>query len=110
MFSAIVLDHFYNPRNCGPIEGATHEGVAGSPGDGPYMILQFDVDAEGIVRRAAYRTYGCPATSACGSMLCEMAVGRRALLLLDLTATELMQVLGGLPEGREHCAERTIAA
>ncbi len=39
MFSARVLDHFYNPRNTGPLEGATHQGTAGIPGDGPYVEL-----------------------------------------------------------------------
>ena len=74
MFSAVVMEHNVNPRNVGPLDGATHHGVAGTPGDGPYMEMWFDVEA-GVVRRAAYRTYGCPAAVACGSVLAQLAAG-----------------------------------
>src|SRR5437868_4119361 len=45
MFSPAVLDHFHNPRNVGPLDGFTHRGVAGSPGDGPHMVLSFRYDS-----------------------------------------------------------------
>ena len=36
MYSAVVQEHFHHPRRVGPREGATHQGTAGVPGDGPY--------------------------------------------------------------------------
>ncbi len=148
MFSARVLDHFYNPRNTGPLEGATHQGTAGIPGDGPYvelwLVLQ-DLESSSssssssnsesgkpprtrtrtrtipehptpntehgmLVRQAAYRTYGCPAAVACASLLCELAVGREAERLLNLTPDDLVRLLGGLPEGKEECPRLALQA
>lgn len=109
MFSAIVLDHFHNPRHVGPLEAATHQGVAGSPGDGPYLILWFVVE-EDVIQQAAYQTYGCPAAIASGSMTATLLVGRTVEQALNLTATDLMLLLGGLPEGKEHCAQLAITA
>jgi nitrogen fixation NifU-like protein len=103
MFSAIVQDHVANPRNVGPLETATHEGVAGVVGDGPYMVLWFEVE-DGQIRRAAYKTYGCPSAVACGSITAQALTGRTVEQALRLTAQDILRLLGGLPEGREHCA------
>ena len=40
MYSERALDHVWRPRNVGPLAGATHEGTAGVPGDGPYAVLR----------------------------------------------------------------------
>ena len=53
MFSATVLEHTARPRNVGELETATHHGIAGVPGDGPYMHLWFEVE-EGVIQRASY--------------------------------------------------------
>lgn len=104
MFSAAVLDHFHNPRNTGPLDGHTHCGVAGVPGDGPSMELWFRVE-EGRITEAAYRTYPCPAAMACGSVVAEVAKGRTPEQLMKLTAADIARLLGGLPEGKEHCPQ-----
>lgn len=109
MYSDTVLHHFHNPRNRGPLESATHYGVAGDPGNGPSMQLWFRVEDDRIVA-AAYQTYPCPAATACGSIVAEIAKGRTAEQLLTLTATDVTRLLGGLPEGKEHCPELTAAA
>jgi nitrogen fixation NifU-like protein len=109
MFSAIVQDHFYNPRNSGELESATHQGIAGLPGDGPYMILWFQV-ASGKIERASYQTYGCPAAVASGSILAQLAVNRTFARLSELTSGDIIRLLGGLPEGKEHCAQLAVDA
>jgi nitrogen fixation NifU-like protein len=109
MYSLQVLDHFHQPRNVGPLEAATHQATVGVPGDGPYLILWFRVE-QGTIVQAAYQTYGCPAAVASGSLLAELAVGRSPKTLLSLTPREVMLLLGGLPEGKEACAERAIQA
>lgn len=109
MFSPTVLDHVTRPRNCGPLEGATHRGAAGVPGDGPYMILEFLV-VHGRIARAAYQTYGCPAAIASGSVVAELAVGKTPEQIVRWTAPDLIMVLGGVPDGKEHCPELSIQA
>lgn len=109
MFSAIVLDHFHNPRNVGPLETATHQGVAGVPGDGPYMLFWLEIEDNSIVR-AAYGTYGCPAAVASGSMVAALITGRSPEQASLLTREDLIRLLGGLPEGKEHCPQLAIQA
>jgi len=109
MYSDIVHEHVSRPRNVGPLESATHQGTAGTPGDGPYMILWFEV-ADGTIRRAAYKTYGCPAAIASGSVTAVLLTGLPVEKALLLNEQDILRVLGGLPEGKEHCAALSVAA
>lgn len=103
MYNDLAQAHINNPRNPGPLETATHTGVAGVPGEGPYMILWFEVRAGAIVR-AAFRTYGCAAATAVGSITTVLLTGRTVEQALRLTARDIDLVLGGMPEGKEQCA------
>lgn len=103
MFSALAIEHIAVPRNVGPLEGATHKGVAGTPGDGPHMILWFQVE-NGCIRKATYATYPCPAAVASGSITATLLTGRTIEQALRLTAEAVICVLQGLPEGKEECA------
>ncbi|MCW3051182.1 MAG: iscU [Chthonomonadales bacterium] len=109
MFSALAIEHIAVPRNIGPLEGATHQGVAGVPGDGPYMILWFQVE-DGQIQKAAYATYGCPAAVASGSITATLLTGRTVEQALSLTAEMIIRILQGLPEGKEDCAQLAAAA
>jgi len=93
----------------GPFEGFSHYGVSGIPGDGPYVELWFEV-VDGAIRAASFRVPGCPSSTAAAAMLCELAKGRAPEKLVELTGPELLLILGGLPEGKEHHAHRTIEA
>jgi NifU-like protein involved in Fe-S cluster formation len=109
MYTPLVQDHFANPRNVGPLEGATHRGAAGSPGDGPYVILWLQVE-EGTIRRAAYQTYPCPAAIACGSITAEVLAGRTVEQARQLEASDVIALLRGLPEGKEDRASLAVEA
>ena len=109
MWSAIV-DHLVNhPRFGGPLEGATHEGIAGSPGEGPHLQLWLRV-ADGRIISATYQTYGCFAAIASGEMLCLILKGKTLAEAAALTPTDLTTALQGLPEGKEHCPQLAISA
>lgn len=109
MLSAIAADHVQRPRNAGPLEGATHVGRAGVPGDGPYCVLHLIV-REGVIFKATYQTNGCPSSIAAASFLCQLAAGREVSRVLTLTDSELILAIGGLPDGKGDCATRAIAA
>jgi len=108
-YSAAILDRAASPRFEGPLPDATHTGVAGSPGDGPYMEMWFEL-RDGVIRHAAYRTYGCPAAIACGSMTAQVATGRTIEQVLRLTPRDITLILGGLPKGKEHCPQLCVKA
>src|SRR5262249_50465767 len=78
-------------------------------GEGPYMELWFQVE-EGTIRRAAYRTYPCPAATACGSVVAEVLTGRPVAAAQRLAAGDVATLLGRLPEGKEHCPRLAAAA
>lgn len=109
MFSAAVLDRFYNPRNSGPVEGATHRGMGGLRGEGPYVELWLEISG-GRILKAGYETYGCPAIVACGSVLCEVLIGKPVETARAIQARDLETLLGGLPEGKGHCPELAMEA
>lgn len=108
MFSARTLDHVVNPRNTGPLEGGSY-GCAGVPGDGPYVEFWTQV-ASGVISKATYRTYGCPAAIGSASCLAELISGKTAEFATSITTKDLDAVLGGLPEGKGHCAQLAIEA
>ena len=109
MYSALAQEHISNPRNLGPLESATHVGTAGTPGEGPFMTLWFQVEDQ-VIRRAAFQTYGCAAATAAGSITTVLLVGRTIEQALRLTARDIDLVLGGLPEGKHHCAQLAAEA
>lgn len=106
--SPIAADHVHRPRHRGPLENAAY-GVSGVPGDGPYVEIWARVES-GVVREAAFRTPGCPSSTAAASMLCELAEGREAARVASLTGEDLLAVLGGLPEGKGSYAEMSVEA
>lgn len=109
MFSPSVLDHFYNPRNAGPVEDATHYGQFGIPGDGPYVQLWLRVEGETIAG-TGYQTYGCPAAVGCASVLAEVLRGKTLDVAKLIEPGDLALLLGGLPDGKSDCADRAIGA
>lgn len=109
MLSPVAADHVQRPRNQGPLENATHYGVSGSPGDGPYVEIWLDVQG-GTIARAGYRTPGCPSSTAAASMTCQLAIGKATDWPSQLTSNDLMMILGGLPEGKGDYARMAVEA
>ena len=88
---------------------ANRLGVAGVPGDGPFVRIWLRVDGDTILK-ATYDTNGCPSSIGCSSALCELSAGRKLENMKLLEPQELEQYLGGLPEGKGHYAVLAIQA
>ncbi len=108
VFSDQVLDHFRRPRNVGPLEDAIM-GESGQEGDGPFVKIWVRIE-NGVIQKAAYRTYGCPACIACSSLVAELVSGRTTEIAALIEPKDVILILGGLPAGREHCAQMAVAA
>jgi NifU-like protein involved in Fe-S cluster formation len=93
---------FHGATHQGELPDATHRGVAGSPGCGPYIALAFHVK-DGVVTRARFQTYGCPTAMACAEVVCAICEGRALDRLPAVTSADLSLLVGGVPEGKEHC-------
>lgn len=113
MYSEKVMDHFTNPRNVGEIEGASGVGTVGNAKCGDIMRIYLDIDDNGIVRDAKFKTFGCGAAVATSSMATELVKGKTIKEALEVTNKAVMEALDGLPPVKVHCsllAEEAIHA
>ncbi len=110
MLSDIASRFVNDARYAGPLPKASVAGTVGEVGGGPYMILELDISDDGRVRGAAYQTFGCPSAMACGSLVCHIAQGKHVEHLDCITKSDILIVLGGLPEGKDYCADLAIGS
>jgi nitrogen fixation NifU-like protein len=102
-YSELVIEHFQNPRNVGVIEDADGMGKMGSPVCGDLMEIYIKVNNSHITD-IKFRTFGCGAAIASGSMASEMIKGKSLAEAEALTDEDVAQSLGGLPEKKMHCS------
>jgi nitrogen fixation protein NifU and related proteins len=109
MYNKIVLDHFQNPRNLTEINNPSAIGMGASQVCGDVMTLYLSV-REGRVENASFKTMGCGAAIASGSILTELLKGKSLAEAEKFTADTLVKALGGLPAIKMHCPELAIEA
>jgi nitrogen fixation NifU-like protein len=102
-YSAAVLDHFRNPRNCGEIPDAEAVGEAVNPACGDRMRISLRIEA-GRIAAARFKAFGCIAAIASSSKLTEMLAGRTLEEARALTNREVAEALGGLPGEKQACS------
>ena len=101
-FSLTVLEYALNPRNRGSMENAdSYARVTGPCGDTMEIWLTAENNK---ITQAAFETDGCLTTIAAGSMVTELVKGKKADEALQIEQQTILEALGGLPEGSEHCA------
>ena len=103
MYSKTVLDHFSNPRNVGVIEDADGDARVESPVHNDLIDLYIQVK-EGKLVDIKYRVRGCVAAIASTSMASEIALGLPLDEAMALTADQVAEALGGLPESKVACS------
>ena len=109
MLSEFALRFVQSPLHRGPLEGATHSGESNTPGEGPYVQIWLIVKGD-VIQQAAFKSPGCPSSTACGGVLCALITGRSLEAALKLEMKDLLALVGELPEGKGHYAERAIKA
>ena len=112
-YSEKVMDHFNHPRNVGEMENPSGVGTVGNAKCGDIMRMYLDIDDNGIIQEAKFKTFGCGAAVATSSMATEMIKGKSIQEALKLTNKAVMEALGGLPPVKVHCsllAEEAIHA
>jgi NifU-like protein involved in Fe-S cluster formation len=73
------------------------------------MKIMLRMEGEQIVK-AGFDTYGCPSCIACGSWITQWVEGRTREAVSIIESNDLRIVLGGLPLGKEHCAQLAVNA
>ncbi len=113
MYSEKVMEHFQNPRNMGEIEDAKGIGTVGNAKCGDIMRMYLDIDENGVIKEARFKTFGCGAAIATSSMATELVTGKTVQEALSVTNKAVMEALDGLPPVKVHCsllAEEAIHA
>jgi nitrogen fixation protein NifU and related proteins len=105
-YSDKVLDHYENPRNVGTLDAGSENvgtGMVGAPACGDVMRLQIEVDREGIITDAKFKTYGCGSAIASSSLLTEWVKGRHIDSAELIKNTQIAEELA-LPPVKIHCS------
>lgn len=84
MYSEKVMDHFNHPRNVGEMENPSGVGTVGNAKCGDIMRMYLDIDDNGIIQEAKFKTFGCGAAVATSSMATELVKGKRSRKHLKL--------------------------
>ncbi|HIF89157.1 MAG TPA: Fe-S cluster assembly scaffold IscU [Candidatus Thioglobus sp.] len=101
-----VLDHYENPRNVGVLDKDAKNvgtGMVGAPACGDVMRLQIQVDANGVIEDAKFKTYGCGSAIASSSLLTEWVKGKTLDEAAQIKNTEIVEELE-LPPVKIHCS------
>ena len=105
-YSEKVIDHYENPRNVGKLDADSDNvgtGMVGAPACGDVMRLQIQVNDEGVIEDAKFKTYGCGSAIASSSLLTEWVKGKKLDEAAAIKNTEIAQELA-LPTVKIHCS------
>jgi nitrogen fixation NifU-like protein len=105
-YSQAVLDHYENPRNVGSFAREVKRvgtGMVGAPACGDVMKLQIQVNEDGIITDAKFKTYGCGSAIASSSLVTEWVKGKTLDQAATIRNTAIAQELA-LPPVKIHCS------
>ncbi|MCW8882216.1 MAG: Fe-S cluster assembly scaffold IscU [Sedimenticola sp.] len=105
-YSDKVLDHYENPRNVGNMDKNAKNvgtGMVGAPACGDVMRLQIQVNDQGVIEDAKFKTYGCGSAIASSSLLTEWVKGKTLEEAQQIKNTQIAEELA-LPPVKVHCS------
>jgi nitrogen fixation NifU-like protein len=109
MYSALLLDHFQNPRNAGDIADADATAEIENPACGDVLRVTLKEDA-GRISQMQFKAKGCVAAMACGSALTELVTGKTLDEARRLRREDVIEAVGGLPQASSHAAHLALEA
>ncbi|PKK25920.1 iron-sulfur cluster assembly enzyme [Columba livia] len=101
-----VVDHYENPRNVGSLDRNAKNvgtGLVGAPACGDVMKLQVEVDENGRIIDARFKTFGCGSAIASSSLATEWVKGKTVDEALQIKNTDIAKELC-LPPVKLHCS------
>jgi nitrogen fixation NifU-like protein len=101
-----VIDHYEHPRNVGVMDTESSNvgtGMVGAPACGDVMRLQIQVNDDGVIEDAKFKTYGCGSAIASSSLLTEWVKGKTLVEAQEIKNTDIAEELA-LPPVKVHCS------
>lgn len=105
-YSEKVIAHYEDPKNVGSLNKEDDDvgtGMVGAPACGDVMKLQIQVDKEGVIQDAKFKTYGCGSAIASSSLVTEWVKGKTLDQALAIKNTAIAEELA-LPPVKIHCS------
>ena len=102
-FSATVVDHFTNPRNCGEIADADVRAFIGNPVCGDQILLTARI-SDDTITEIQFQAYGCSASLAVASLLTTAVEGTGLDSVSELDAARIEDLAGGFAPDQRHVA------
>ena len=105
-YSDKVIDHYERPRNVGSLDNrdtSVGTGLVGAPECGDVMKLQIQVEDDGTISDAKFKTFGCGSAIAASSLATEWVRGKSITDALELDNTQIVEELS-LPPVKIHCS------
>ena len=105
-YSDKVIDHYENPRNVGNLDknaANVGTGMVGAPACGDVMRLQIQVNDDGIIEDARFKTYGCGSAIASSSLVTEWLKGKTLDQAGAIKNSDIAEELA-LPPVKVHCS------
>jgi Fe-S cluster assembly scaffold IscU len=105
-YSEKIIDHYNNPRNVGSFDKTASNvgtGLVGAPECGDVMKLQIQVDNDGIITDAKFKTFGCGSAIASSSLATEWLKGKTLDEAVSIKNTAIVEELN-LPPIKIHCS------
>ena len=103
MFTPAMLDHLQNPRNSGELPPPAITVEVTNPVCGDILRLSIVIE-ENRLRDVRFKTRGCVAAIASGSLLTELIKGKSIEEAGRLRPEDISAGLGGLPPESGHAA------
>lgn len=105
-YSDKVLNHYNNPQNVGTLDKTKSNvgtGLVGAPECGDVMRLQIEVDEDGMIKDAKFKTFGCGSAIASSSLATEWLKGKSIDDAIKIDNMEIVEELN-LPPVKIHCS------
>jgi Fe-S cluster assembly scaffold IscU len=105
-YSDKVLGHYQNPKNVGTLDKNKQNvgtGLVGAPECGDVMRLQIEVDENGLIKDAKFKTFGCGSAIASSSLATEWLKGKTVDEAVKIDNMEIVEELH-LPPVKIHCS------
>ena len=106
-YSNRFKDHLAHPRNGGELPDANAVADQNNPVCGDRLRLSL-ILTDDRIETARYLAYGCPPTLVCGSVLTELITGKSVSEARQITKSDLVAAVGGLPSRKHHAAALAI--
>src|SRR5574344_1710860 len=107
MYTEKVLEYFHKPKNLGKIKNADGVGKVGNLACGDMMYLYIKIKKDGekdIISDIKFQTFGCVAAIATSSAITEMVKGKTIEEALEISKSDIIESLEGLPPIKIHCS------